>query len=189
MTGPSANPVTVVLSRHVGSAHIPAFDAALQALMDAARKKGGVAADVLRGPPGPGGRNYHIIYRFPDEASLRAWDTSSERQLLAARAEALATGVARHEFTGLEAWFDIPAGSSPPSRHRMAVLTWVGIWPLVSLALWLVVPLYGGLPFLARTALTSVLLVGAMTYLVMPFLTKKAERWVYRPDATLQNSP
>jgi uncharacterized protein len=61
----------------------------------------------------------------------------------------------------------------------MAALTWIGIWPLVSLTLWLVAPLYADLPFLLRTALTSLLLVGAMTYVVMPFLARNAERWLY----------
>ena len=61
----------------------------------------------------------------------------------------------------------------------MVVVTWIGIWPLVSITLWLVAPLYADLPFLLRTAITSALLVCAMTYFVMPFLARKGERWLY----------
>ena len=172
--------MAVVLSLHVPPANAAAFDAVLRELIDAARQKGRISGEVLRGPLGPTGRLYHVIYRFADEQSLRAWESSSERRALAARAEALATRAARHQLTGMEAWFDIPSGVPAPSRHRMAVLTWVGIWPLVSLALWLVAPLYADLPFLVRTALTSLLLVSAMTYVVMPFLARKADRWLYR---------
>jgi antibiotic biosynthesis monooxygenase (ABM) superfamily enzyme len=175
--------MAVVLSLHVPAENITAFDAVLRELIDAARRKGRISGEVLRGPPGTSGRFYHVLYRFADEESLRAWETSSERRALAARAEALAAPAARSQLTGMEAWFDVPSGTRAPSRLRMAVLTWIGIWPLVSIALWLVAPLYGDLPFLLRTALTSALLVGAMTWLVMPFLARKAERWLYGNDA------
>jgi uncharacterized protein len=175
--------MAVVLSLHVPEANVAAFDAVLRELIDAARRKGRISGEVLHGPPGPSGRVYHVIYRFADEPSLRAWETSSERRTLAARAEALATRATRRQLTGMEAWFDIPSGAPTPSRHRMAVLTWVGIWPLVSMTLWLVAPLYEDLPFLLRTALTSLLLVGAMTHLVMPFLARTAERWLFGKKA------
>lgn len=179
MTMPHDESMAVVLSLEVPAGNIAAFDAALRELIDAARRKGRISGEVLRGPPGPAGRVYHVVYRFADEQGLRAWEASSERQALAARAEALAAGATRHQLTGMEAWFDIPDGARPPSRHRMAVLTWVGIWPLVSVTLWLVAPLYANLPFLLRTALTSALLVFAMTCFVMPFLARRAERRLY----------
>jgi antibiotic biosynthesis monooxygenase (ABM) superfamily enzyme len=68
---------------------------------------------------------------FADLAALRAWERSPERQELAAQAEALATGEARQELTGMEAWFDLPPAAAPP-RHVMALLTLAAIWPLVS---------------------------------------------------------
>ncbi len=69
-------------------------------------------------------------------------------------------------------------GRPPPSRHRMAALSWLGIWPLVSLALWGLAPGLAGLPFLARTALTSAVVVVLMTYLVMPRLARLAAPWL-----------
>jgi antibiotic biosynthesis monooxygenase (ABM) superfamily enzyme len=70
----------------------------------------------------------------------------------------------------LEAWFDLPPGLPPPSRHRMAIPSWLGIWPLVSLVFWLVPPYLSTLPFLVRTPLTTALVVLAMAYVVMPGL-------------------
>jgi antibiotic biosynthesis monooxygenase (ABM) superfamily enzyme len=186
MTAAPDEAVAVVLSLHVPSANITAFDSVLRELIGAARQQGRLSGEVLRSPPGPSGRVYHVIYRFADEQSLRAWEASSERRTLAARAEVLAVDATRRQLTGMEAWFDIPSGLPAPSRHRMAVLTWIGIWPLVSLSLWLVAPLYADLPFLSRTALTSALLVSAMTYLVMPFLARMAEPWLYENRAGRQ---
>jgi uncharacterized protein len=103
--------VTVSLSRSVPHANVQAFEAAVRQLIDAAsRQRGHVSAEVLRGARTPHGRNYHIVYRFNDIASLRAWDESAQRIELAARAEALGTGPSREELTGMEAWFDLPPG-------------------------------------------------------------------------------
>ena len=44
----------------------------------------------------------------------------------------LAINAGRHELTGMEAWFDLPPGLPPPARFRIAILTLIGIWPLVS---------------------------------------------------------
>ena len=179
----SAVPVSadgVVLCLRVAAKNRVAFEAVLEELIEAARRKGRVSGEVLRGPPSAASFTYYIIYRFADEASLRAWENSPERQELAGRARALADDATHQRITGLEAWFDIPALSQAPPRHRMAMLTWLGIWPLVSLVLWYIVPFYGQWPFLARTAATSAVLVVAMTYLVMPLLAQVASSWLYR---------
>ena len=60
----------------------------------------------------------------------------------------------------------------------MAVLTWIGIWPLVSAVLWFLTPDLMALPFLVRTAVNSAVLVLAMTYVVMPWLVRIADPWL-----------
>ena len=181
--GPSRAPsaIGVVVSCRVQPAHAAAFEEGLVELVRAAAgQPGRVSADVLRGATGPGGREYHVVYRFADEASLRAWEASAERRALLARIAPLFEEAGRRELTGLEAWFDLPRGQPPPARWRMALLTWFGIWPLVSLSLWLLAPHIASLPFLLRTGLTSALLVLAMTYVVMPWLARLAAPWLAR---------
>jgi len=68
-------------------------------------------------------------------------------------------------------------GHQPSRRHRSALVTWLGIWPLVSVALWLVAPRLEVFPFLVRTALITVLVVAAMSYLVMPGFARIARAW------------
>jgi antibiotic biosynthesis monooxygenase (ABM) superfamily enzyme len=172
------NQVVVVLSRFVLTENCQTFETVLAELIAAAQPYGRASAEILRGPPTLAGRLYHVVYRFADDASLRVWEKSDERRTLAARAEALASGGGTWRLTGLEAWFDIPA-PSPPSRHRMAFITWAGIWPLVSLAICFLAPLLVGYPFLARTAITSAVLVLVMTYVVMPLLARATSRWLY----------
>jgi antibiotic biosynthesis monooxygenase (ABM) superfamily enzyme len=183
MTSLTDKSIGVVVTRRVPVANVETFETALFELMQiASGQPGQVAGDVLRGAIRGGEREYFVVYRFADEARLRDWDASPERRALVARIDALTTGGRRRELTGLEAWFDLPPGQPPPPRHRMAFLTWLGIWPLVSLALWLLAPYLVMLPFLLQTGTLSALLVLAMTYVVMPQLTKLAAPWL-RTDA------
>lgn len=183
MTAPTDQAIGVVVSRRVPMANVAAFETALGELKQiAAEQPGQIACDVLRGTVTRGVRDYFIAYRFADEARLRAWESSPERRTLVARIDTLTTGGRRRELTGLEAWFDLPPGQLPPPRHRMAFVTWLGICPLVSLALWLLAPYLLVLPFLLRTATLSALIVLIMTYVVMPQLTKLAEP-LLRADA------
>jgi antibiotic biosynthesis monooxygenase (ABM) superfamily enzyme len=179
MTALTDETVGVIVARRVPAANVEVFETALRELMQIASKQPGqVAGDVLRGAARGGEREYFIVYRFADEARLRAWEASPERRALVGRIDPLTIGGRRHELTGLEAWFDLPLGQLPPPLHRMAFVTWLGIWPLVSLALWLLAPYLVMLPFLLRTGTLSALLVLAMTYVVMPQLAKLAAPWL-----------
>jgi uncharacterized protein len=175
MTALTYKAIGIVATRRVPVANVEVFETALRELKQiAAEQPGMVACDVLRGSE----REYFVVYRFTDEERLRDWDASPERRTLVGRVDALTVGGRRHELTGLEAWFDLPPGQLPSPRHRMAVVTWLGIWPVVSLALWLVAPYLVVLPFVLRTGTLSVLVVLTMTYVVMPQLVKLAEPWL-----------
>ena len=65
-----------------------------------------------------------------------------------------------------------------PPRVRMAVVTWLGIFPTVSFFLWFVLPYLQSLPFLPRTAILTALIVMTMTWVVMPRLTRLMRGWL-----------
>ena len=50
--------------------------------------------------------------------------------------------------TGLESWFTLPAqpGLAPPPPYKMALLTWITIFPLITAIVALTGPLLEGLP-------------------------------------------
>lgn len=171
------NAVGIVVTRCVPPAQVQAFENVLRELIRiAALQSGHLSTEVLRGELRSEGRLYHIVYRFSSEADLGCWEGSRERQSLVSQLEPLAIDTGRCELTGLEAWFDLPPGLPPPSRHRMAILTWIGIWPLVSIVLSGLAPHLTVLPFLVRTAVNSAVLVLAMTYMVMPWLARLSNR-------------
>lgn len=143
--------------------------------------KGFLGGDLI--PPEMPGEEYQIVVRFASEAELQAWDMSDARLELLERMKAVAEGEPEfRKLSGLEAWFEtavVPASMHPP-RAKMAVVTWMGIFPVVSLYLWLVSlwPGFGELPFLPRTAVFTALIVATMTWVVMPRLTRLMRGWL-----------
>jgi len=171
--------VGVVITRHVREHDAAGFEAGVRKAIRAASKQPGwISVEVLCQPLTATHREYNIVHRFSDEERSRAWETSDARRELLARVDTLAADTDRQELTGMEAWFALPAGAAPPARWRMALLTWVGIWPPVTLVIGLIAPHLAALPLAARTALIATILVTTMTYLAMPLLISAAHRWL-----------
>jgi hypothetical protein len=63
----------------------------------------------------------------------------------------------------------------------MALVTWAAIFPLITGVVVATAPLVGGLPLVARLAVTTAVTVPLMTWVVMPRVTRLLHRWLY-PD-------
>jgi uncharacterized protein len=85
--------------------------------------------------------------------------------------------------TGLETWFTLPGhpGTSPPPPYKMALLTWITIFPLITAIVAITGPLLEELPLAPRLGITTALAVPLMTWVVMPRTTWLLRRWLY-PD-------
>lgn len=178
MTQPQAvDPgVTRVARRRALTGHEREYEELVREMFSLMRqRKGFVGADLIP-PPEPGG-DYQVVVNFSSEDALAGWDASRERSTILARMRPHAEGEPEHRrLSGLEAWFSpavVPATMHPP-RHRMAFVTWLGIWPTASLFTFFLSPVLvaWGWPFLLVSAVNTILITGCMTYLVMPRLTK-----------------
>ena len=67
--------------------------------------------------------------------------------------------------------------SSPP-RYKLAVVTWAGAYGVITLILWLLGPAIADWPLVLRTLLISVLMTGALTWVVLPALTRLSRAWL-----------
>lgn len=65
-----------------------------------------------------------------------------------------------------------------PPRYKLAVLSWAGAYALITLILWLLGPAMAGWPLMLRTLLISVLMAGALTWVVLPALTRLFRGWL-----------
>jgi uncharacterized protein len=177
-------PVTTTVTRRVKPGHEAAYEAFLAGMSGAARAfPGYLGVEVFRPAPGCGGE-YRIVYRFDSLIHLHAWLDSAEHAAWLARAEPHVAGPMRTQvLTGLEGWFTLPTqpGLLPPPPYKMAVLTWVTIFPLITLVVVATAPLLGSLPLVLRLAVTTGVTVPLMTWVVMPRMTRLLRRWLY-PD-------
>lgn len=174
--------VTRIARRRARPGHEAEYEVMLREMLAKMRAfKGFLGGDLI--PPETAGEEYQLVVRFASEAELQVWDMSDARLELLERMKAVAEGEPEfRKLSGLEAWFEpavVPASMHPP-RAKMAVVTWMGIFPVVSFYLWLVSlwPGFVELPFLPRTAVFTALIVATMTWVVMPRLTRLMRGWL-----------
>ena len=103
-----AGPVAAVFSRRVKPGREADFERWARDVMAAAtRWPGHLGASVLHEPGSP---YYHIVYKFADQETFRAWIDSDERGRWLDAVERLTEDDdgGLQETTGLETWFDLP---------------------------------------------------------------------------------
>ena len=71
-----------------------------------------------------------------------------------------------------------PAG---PQRYKLALLTWAGAYALITLILAVAGPTMASWPLALRTLVLSAAMVVALTWLVMPRLTRLCRGWLQAP--------
>ncbi len=146
-------------------------------LQVAERFPGNLGATLLH--PGPDSSEYHLVYRFVDDASLAAWERSSERRSALAHVEEMVDDERYARVTGLDSFFTRPAQPGP--RWRLTVLTIAAVFGITSLFQVLVAPHLSSWPVEARLLLSASLVVVLLGHVVMPALTSVFAHWL-RPD-------
>ncbi len=63
-------------------------------------------------------------------------------------------------------------------KHKLAFLTWLAIYPLITIIFYFFGDELMEIPLTLRTLLLAILLVGLMNYVIMPNLTKKLNSWI-----------
>ncbi len=178
----SGGPVTVVVRRRVKAGAEADFEAAMHEFIRfALASPGNLGIHVLRPDPG-GSREYTIVDRFVDQPAREAFKSALE---YSDWMRCLRTFTEEdpyiEELGGLAGWFTLPGkpNASPPPRHKMALVTFVGVYPLTSL----LPPLFAfQLPTwhsLLVNVIVTGLIVALLTWVVMPFLTRLFSGWLF----------
>ncbi len=174
-------PVTGVASRRVEPGREEEFEGWVSGILAAAQGfPGYLGSDVLR-PTSAEEGEYRILYRFDHTSNLEKWEASDERRRWLDRAEPLVKEQKVGRLTGLETWFTLPAeaGEPAPPRYKMAVVTWLAVFPTVLIIFTLFGPLLNLLPTVLRTLVFTLTMVTLMTYLIMPRMTRLFSFWLY----------
>jgi hypothetical protein len=181
--GGATEPVTVVVRRRVKAGCEPAFEELMKGIHRAAQDfPGYLGRDVIHSPAAGGFSEYTIIFRFDSELHLLVWQESAERREWLQRMAGIVVAETPHQrLSGLETWFSLPGGGivTPPARYKMALVTWIAVFPLATLLQYLSMPVLGDVPAAIRALAMTALLVPLMTYVVMPRMTRLFRRWLY----------
>jgi antibiotic biosynthesis monooxygenase (ABM) superfamily enzyme len=65
-----------------------------------------------------------------------------------------------------------------PPRYKLALVTWAGAYGAITLIIWLLGPTIAAWPLVLRTLVISVLMTGALTWVVLPALTRLFRAWL-----------
>lgn len=183
---PAAEPVTVLIRRHVKPGREADYEAWLQSLQAEARSLPGYLGVTTQRPAATGPREYVSAVRFDSLQSLQAFEASEMRARYLVEVEPLVQGDAVWEkLTGLEFWFSAPPGIvvPQPSRPRMALVMIAVVFTLVLVIGAAVDTAFAALPFETpypmRLLVTIAIEVVLMTYWLMPALTRRLAPWIY----------
>jgi antibiotic biosynthesis monooxygenase (ABM) superfamily enzyme len=178
-TDRSSGPIHIAIIRRVRPGCEAEFQEALCAFFQASFAHGGVlGASMLVPPPGSERREVGILRTF---ASERDRDDFYESPLFKAWVER-SRPLAEDEWEsrplhGLEAWFRSP--QDPPSRWKMALLTWIAVWPVTMAAQRLLNALIGqSVPRAIHAGAVSGVVVIVLTWAAMPLLVRVAHRFL-----------
>ena len=140
---------------------------------------GHVGVDVIAPPPGE--RMYAVIVRFDGVTNLKRWEDSPERASLVARIDPVCEPNSQTKgLTGMEGWIAIPGRTvAIPPRWKSVVVSFLAAYPAIALLQAFVLPHFRFLPGAAQGVLLGLLMCIALTYVLMPLLTRILAKWLY----------
>ena len=77
---------------------------------------------------------------------------------------------------------DEPTRPAKPPRYKLALVTWLGVYPTLTVILALLGPAMETWPLPLRTLLVSVVMVVVLSWLILPLLTRVLQGWMSRSD-------
>lgn len=182
-THPAAEtPIHIVITRRVRPGREAEFQAALRGFFQASFGHPGVlGASMVVPPPGSGSREFGILRTFASERERDAFYASDLFRHWLKEVEPLAEDDWSYRpLHGMEAWFRSPQRA--PMRWKMALLTWLAVWPATVLVRAVLDPVVGSaLPGGLLTGMVTAGVVVVLTWGAMPLLVKLAQPWLQPP--------
>lgn len=168
--------IHVAITRKILPGKEQEFKASLQNFLGQSFIHDGVhGAAIISSFPGAVNNEIGILRTFKDEKERDAFYNSEQFSSWEAYASTLTEPAVYRQLTGLEAWFRSP---TPPPRWKMAIATLCGVFPTSLLLYYATGWLLTDLPTPFRLLITATLMVGILTWVVMPLITKILKGWL-----------
>ena len=174
--------VHIAIVRQVKPGMERQFEDALREFARESLSAPGTTGVHLIGPiPGSVNGEYGILRSFESEAACEAfYDSEMFHKWDECATKFVIGGWTHRRLSGLEAFF-LDVRNGPPPKWKMAVVTWLGVFPAVLLWSWVLQKPLSGLPRLLATGLVSALVVATLAWIAMPLLTRMFSTWLSRP--------
>jgi len=172
--------VHVAITRTVRPGCEEAFEEAVRSFfVDSLKDQASLGALLIRPLPGTNIRTYGILRSFSNENDREAfYQSESFHRWEEAVKPLVEEGYSRRNLHGLEAFFTHHGIIDSPPRWKMAILTWIGVWPTVLLVTVLISNRLTDWPFWLKNGFSNVFVVAALTWVIMPVLTRWARFWL-----------
>lgn len=168
----------IAITRRVRPGCEAEFQSALKEFFGTSFAHGDVlGASLIVPPPGSNSREYGVLRTFATATGSAHFYASPLFREWEERVRPLTEGEpVRRELHGLEAWFR--GARTPPPRWKMATVTFGGVYCLTLVLTILTGPFIGAWPLPIRNAAYNLLVVAGLTWVVMPFLTRRLQGWL-----------
>jgi antibiotic biosynthesis monooxygenase (ABM) superfamily enzyme len=178
--------IHIAIVRRVRKTHAEAFERALAEFASKSlAEPGSRGVHCIYPPPGSGSLDYGILRSFASAKDRDAfYETALYKEWLA-QIEPMVEGAPKYRrLDGLEAWFRGPANRVPP-RWKMALLTWIAVWPVSVLVPAVLKPLFpAAFPQILASGVIAGGIVTVLTWGAMPLLVKLAHAWLQPENRT-----
>ena len=138
---------------------------------------GAVGVHLFRSTTETGGRDFFLHRSFlSKEHSRQFYESEMYRQYQAETDDLIEGDAVIRPLYGFEAFFH--RGSGTPPRWKMAIVTWLGVFPAVLFWSWLLSTHLSRLHPVAVTAVVTILVVVSLTWAIMPRLHGVLRPWL-----------
>ncbi|MCH8531020.1 MAG: antibiotic biosynthesis monooxygenase [Saccharospirillum sp.] len=175
MTEPLQDPITVVVSRRVKPGMEARFEQVSSEMTEAAARFPGYMGTNMFRPASSEDPEYRIVYKFRSQPELDSWLNSRERlDRLEAFDDLLAEPSKVETLSGIVTWFTLPSQNpvQPPPKWKMTLVSWLALYPTVTVIFLLLGGLIDPLPLPIRTLIVTALVMVLMSYVLMPRFTR-----------------
>jgi antibiotic biosynthesis monooxygenase (ABM) superfamily enzyme len=171
-------PIHVAITRKVKAGSERAFEESLREFFqDSLAHEGVLGVHLISPPHGSTTGEYGVLRTFANEHERDEFYRSDLFERWQKHVAQLTEGERTYrELHGLEAWFRTPGA---PARWKMALLTWLGVWPTSLFVGTLIGPRLSDFPTFLSSAIVAAVIVVCLTWIVMPALVKLSHSWLH----------
>ncbi|OZC37009.1 antibiotic biosynthesis monooxygenase [Marinobacter vinifirmus] len=176
------SPLTVVVSRRVKKGQEAAFEKLSSQMTERASQRPGYLGATMFRPSSSEDPEYRIVFKFKDRETLTEWEESEERAELLEQIESLLVQPSEREVTsGIVTWFTLPGQNpvTPPPKWKMTFVSWLALYPAVTLVFVLFGDILAQIPLLLRTMAVTIVVMLLMSYVLMPRMTRWFAFWLF----------